>query len=114
MRNTSLTLLTCLIFLSPSVVMGETFDDLVQRNGLIYKKFTDVPFTGKVTGSLQGSIKNGREEGAWAYYFSNGHLSAKGNYKSGKLEGPWVWYNKDGTLDKEASGNYKGSKKISD
>ena len=113
MKNIPLTLLTCLIFFSPSVVMGETLADLVKRNGLIYKKFTDVPFTGKVTGNQQGSVKNGKEEGAWAYYFSDGHLSAKGNYKSGELEGPWVWYNKDGTVDKK-SGNYKGSKKISD
>ena len=26
------------------------FDDLVERNGLFYEKFTDVPFTGEVTG----------------------------------------------------------------
>ena len=109
--KTLLTILFVSLLSSPS--WSGTIADLVQRDGLYYKKFTDVPFTGKVTGNQQGSVKNGKEEGAWAYYFSDGHLSAKGNYKSGELEGPWVWYNKDGTVDKK-SGNYKGSKKISD
>ena len=94
--------------------MGETLADLVKRNGLIYKKFTDVPFTGKVTGNQQGSVKNGKEEGAWAYYFSNGHLLAKGNYKNRKLEGVWISYNEDGTVRKKYTGTFKNGKKISD
>ena len=40
-------------------------DDLVKRGGLYYKQFTDVPFTGKVTGIDQGSFKNGERDGAW-------------------------------------------------
>ena len=35
-----------LILSSPS--WGLSMDDLVQRGGLYYEKFTDVPFTGKV------------------------------------------------------------------
>ena len=35
------------LFSSPS--WSETWDDLVERDGLFYKKFTDVPFTGKIT-----------------------------------------------------------------
>ena len=47
---------------SVRVVLGETvkFEDLVKRNGLFYNKFTDVPFSGKVSGKRQGSIKNGK------------------------------------------------------
>jgi len=50
------------MFLSSNVVLSETvkLDDLVKREGLHYKKFTDVPFTGKVTGERQGSFKNGK------------------------------------------------------
>jgi len=40
-----------------------TVEDLVERDGLIYKKFTDTPFTGKVTGKEQGSYKNGKRGG---------------------------------------------------
>ena len=50
MKKLTLTLLTCLFILSPNVVLGETMDDLVKREGIYYKKFTDVPFTGKTTG----------------------------------------------------------------
>ena len=44
------------LFLFPSIAMGETMDDLVKWNGLYYKKYTEVPFTGKTTGKTQGSF----------------------------------------------------------
>ena len=117
--------------------------DLVQREGIYYKKFSEVPFTGKVTGfdkglikngkregewiakdqisSLfggvsrsKGNYKNGKKEGVWIGYHKNGQLYSKGNYKNGKKEGEWVNYNNVGTLNKEISGIYKDGEKISD
>ena len=38
------------ISLLSSLAWGETWDDLVQREGIYYKKFTDVPFIGSVEG----------------------------------------------------------------
>jgi hypothetical protein len=40
-------------------------EDLVERDGLYYKKFTDTPFTGKVSGLVAGSgeMKDGIKEG---------------------------------------------------
>ena len=69
-----------------------TFGDLMQRDGLFYKKFTDVPFTGEVTGlialdnwSEQGSVKNGKMEGVWFTYHKDGcdspSMLGKGIYK---------------------------------
>jgi hypothetical protein len=53
-----LSLLLLSILSLPSVVLGVDFDELVERDGLFYKKFTDVPFTGKNersgTTNLQG------------------------------------------------------------
>ena len=113
-------------------------DDLVEREGIYYQKFTDVPFSGKVTGEYQGVIKNGKrdgawvqyhengqlmhkgnykngkKEGAWVSYFMNGQLYYKGNYKNGKEEGAWVSYNFDGTVHKENTGTFKNGEKISD
>ena len=60
-------------------------DDLVERDGLYYKKFTDVPFTGKITGKEQGSYKNGKRHGDWVTYWDNGRLRRKGKYKNGKI-----------------------------
>jgi antitoxin component YwqK of YwqJK toxin-antitoxin module len=91
---------------SPS--WSETMDDLVERNDLYYEKFTNVPFTGKVTGEEQGSFKNGKREGAWVEYFENGQLKSNGHYKNGKYEGAWVFYYESGQL--YTRGNYKNSK----
>jgi len=108
------TLVFSVMFLSPNVVLSETMEDLVEREGLTYKKFTDVPFTGKITGNRQGSFKNGEKEGPWVSYWSNGQLESKGNYKNGLREGPRVGYHLNGTVDKRVTGTYKNGKKISD
>ena len=86
--KTLLTILFISLLSSPS--WSVTLSDLVQRQGIFYEKFTDVPFTGKVTGKYQGVIKNGKEDGAWIGYHENGQLWFKENYKNGKKEGAWV------------------------
>jgi hypothetical protein len=68
--KTLLTILVISLLSSPS--WSETLDDLVVRDNLYYKKFTDVPFTGKVTGNPQGSLKNGKWDGAVVSYWENG------------------------------------------
>ena len=80
-------------------------DDLVERDGLYYKKFTDVPFTGNITGKSQGTIRNGKRDGPWVIYWDNGQLSNKGIYKDGEANGPWVWYHDNGQL--RSKGTYK-------
>ena len=128
-----LTSVVFVVLLFPALALGEevTFADLVERDGLYYKKFTEVPFTGEVTGRGLGQIKNGnkegpwefyykngqveekgdykngKREGPWVYYLDNGQLGSKGDYKNGKREGPWVDYNRDGTVDEENTGTYK-------
>ena len=63
------------------------YDDLVVRNDLYYKKFTNVPFTGELFDRehLFGSIVNGKKEGKWVSYHENGQLSYQEIYKNGKL-----------------------------
>ena len=50
-------LLVTILF--PSFALGLEMDDLVERGGLSYEKFTNVPFTGEVTGRIQGTYKDG-------------------------------------------------------
>jgi len=131
-----LTLLTCLFILSPNVVLSETIEDLVQREGIYYKKFSDVPFTGKTTGEIQGTYRNGKMHGLWVSYWDNGQLLGKGNWKDGKMHGLWVsywdngqlmgkgnwkdgkkdglWfiYNRDGTVDEKYTGTFKNGVKV--
>jgi hypothetical protein len=53
--KTLLTILFISLLSSPS--WSAAIDDLVERNDLYYEKFTNVPFTAKITGQEQGSIK---------------------------------------------------------
>ena len=98
----------CLLF--PITTFGETMDDLVERDGLYYKKFTDVPFTGTITGKSQGEIKNGRKDGSWTVHHDNGQLWWKGTYKHYRPNGPWVWYHDNGQLSYK--GTYKDGYKV--
>ena len=97
-----------LVFLFPTLALSEEvlWYDLVETDGLYYKKFTDVPFSGKITmGSEQGSFKKGKREGAWVSYHDNGRIRDKGDYKDGKMESHWVMYHYNGQLGKK--GDYK-------
>ena len=67
-----------------------TLGDSVERDGLYYEKFTDVPYTGEVTGEEQGSFKDGNKDGGWVGYHENGQLYYKGDFKSGSFEGAWA------------------------
>ena len=70
-----LTSVVLLVFLFPALASGEEvvdWDDLVERERIFYKKFTDVPFTGEVTGKKQGRLKDGVKDGPWVYYYENG------------------------------------------
>ena len=105
--KTLLTILFISLLSSPS--WSVTADDLVYRNDLYYEKFTNVPFSGEVTGEEQGSFKNGKRNGAWVFYHQNGQLWYEGNYKNGKEEGAFISYSEYGQLS--SKGNYKNGKR---
>ena len=81
-----------MVFLFPSLALGVEFGDLVQRGGLYYERFTNIPFSGKVTGLSQGSFKDGMKDGPFVSYFSSGQLWKKVTYKDGVRDGPYVSY----------------------
>ena len=107
-----ITTLVAILFISllSSPSWSAALGDLVERDGLYYKQFTDVPYTGKVTGGEQGSVKDGEREGSWVGYHENGQLSSKGNWDNGKEEGAWVYYYESGQL--QSKGNYKNGEKV--
>ena len=129
------------IFLSASQSWSETltFDFLVENEaqGLVYKKFSTIPFTGTVIPNsnfpMQGSFKEGKREGYWEFFYesgairaklkyenglavglaeyfhSNGQLSSTGSYEKGKLEGLWEGFDSSGVLS--SKGKYLKDKK---
>ena len=101
MKQLFLSFLTILFFLTTSVVLGETLDKryLVERNGLLYKNYSPVPFTGKVTGEWSGKIVDGRKIGLWKTYWLNGSLASEGKYGNvGEKVGIWKIFNGEGQL----------------
>ena len=105
MRNIFIITILLSLFSSPSWNETLTLEDLVLRNNLYYKKFTDVPFTGEIFGLENGRFKNGELEGFWKYYYKDGQLSSNRNYKDGKKDGLWETYYENGQL--KTKGNYK-------
>ncbi len=78
-------ILTFLLAIISLPSLGVDANDLVERDGLIYKKFSNVPYTGKVNEkNIQGYVKNGKPEGEYVLYHDNGQLNLKGTYKNGK------------------------------
>jgi antitoxin component YwqK of YwqJK toxin-antitoxin module len=88
-----------LTLLFPALALGETMDDLVYRDGLYYKKFSTVPFTGKVSSKFfQSSYKNGKRHGTDVHYWFDGQLFSTTNWKDGKKHGSSVKYYENGQL----------------
>jgi hypothetical protein len=89
----------------------ETIDygEVVKRNGIAYKKFTNDPFSGEVSGQISGTFLNGLLEGVCEHCHSNGQPFKKGNYQNGLEEGKWIIYHKNGQLHSE--GHYVNGKK---
>ena len=101
-----------LTLLFPALAFGETMDDLVKRDGLYYKKFAEVPFTGKTTGKIQGSFKNGKKHGPWVSYHDNGRLEYKVTFKDDKEDGPWVGFHQNGNVNEKLTGTFKNGVKV--
>ena len=86
------------ILISSSPAFSLTIDDLVERQGLYYEKFTNTPYSGAVVGKEQGKFRNGKKNGVWDYYFENGQLSATEVYKNGELNDETVGYTENGNV----------------
>ena len=95
-----LLIISYFLFTSVGWSQDVSMDDLVQRDGLYYEKFTKDPFTGNVVGKEQGKISKGKIDGEWISYWDNGQLWSTSNYKDGKEKGEWLSYHENGELEK--------------
>ena len=76
---------TFLLSLVSLSVWSIDYKDLQERDGIIYKKKSGVPFTGAFTGENQGYVKNGKLEGEVILFNENGTILATSNYKNGNI-----------------------------
>lgn len=113
MKFIQLTILFISILSSPSWSETLTMDDLMERNGLYFKKFTNVPFSGSVVQNcpkgkpkdifqegFSGKIVNGLREDYWIITFCLSSSIQRGNFLRGKREGLWEFYYGDGQLER--------------
>ena len=49
-------------FNCPEIDLSMELNELVEREGLYYQKFSQVPFTGEISGNYQGSIRMVRQK----------------------------------------------------
>ena len=83
-------------------------EDLIKRkDGLYYKKYARVPFTGAAKDfyengqlKIRGNFKDGKEDGLGERFYENGQLERRKNWKDGKEDGLWEWFDDNGQLTK--------------
>ena len=103
-------------------------DEVVKRDGIFFRKFSNVPFSGNIesyhpNGQLKiiGKFTDGKKIGNWVEYYISGNKKSEGYFANGKKDGAWVYYflnanikekqffvegNKDGLWEKfDADGN---------
>ena len=76
MKNLSLTFCLAIAALA-SPVWSESFNDLVIREGLLFPKFSDQPFNGRVDGKIMGNVRNGLWDGEYLEFRDDGQLKIK-------------------------------------
>ena len=93
------TLLCLLANVSWSVDVEVDETDLIQRMGLLYKKFSTETFSGTVikyydSGQMKQKIQyaEGAEVNAFEQYFESGQIEFKGSLKAGQRDGLWEFY----------------------
>lgn len=67
-------------------------DELIERDGIFYEKFSKEPFNGKVAGLTEGRLVNGRWSGNVLQFTPNGNLSLEENYVDGVQDGEQLFY----------------------
>ena len=103
-------------------------NDILTKDGLIYRSGESMPYTGHVLDTLDNKViieydvVNGKKEGAfyvstlagvftvyglisdnrnvgcWKYYYDSGQLQCTGYYDNDLPLGKWQWFNKNGSL----------------
>lgn len=112
---------------------------LIIKDNLLYKRDSNVPFTGRekaivqdkiidyevkdgykhgkfriynLDGTLEisGQLDSNRNVGKWQYFHPNGVIESEGNFDYDLPQGKWFWYYPDGK--KKEEGTYEKGKRV--
>jgi uncharacterized protein len=101
MKRLLTTLVILTVLFAPSLAVAEEvkIDDLVETDGLFYKKFSTEPFTGKTEGRKQYTFRRGKKHGPYAFFYENGRVEYTGNFKNGYQDGLQKGFFESGELN---------------
>ena len=135
--------LSILLALLSILLLGGNAQNLNQnvrlKDGLIYNKGQEQPFTGKILDTLnqtiiaydvvdgikngefclynlsgvpfiKGFMRNNKNEGKWVYLYKNGNVESEGDFKNDVPHGKWKWYFPDGNI--KSQGYYVNGKQV--
>jgi antitoxin component YwqK of YwqJK toxin-antitoxin module len=105
MRNLHILILLLLATSCSPPQESVTYNELVMRDGLTFKKFSDAPFTGMTTGRALGEMKNGLWTGEVSFYRENGTLHRELTYEKGVRNGRFVGWCVNGNKQVEVEFN---------
>jgi len=95
---------------------GVAYETLEEREGMMFLKDSDSPYTGKSfilheNGKKLAEIylKGGKREGSATQWYENGQIRSEGFYKDGKREGSMVFWYENG--QRETQQNFKNNEK---
>jgi len=98
---------------------GVNYNKIEEREGIIYLKGSDTPYTGKVfmlyakgQKKSETNVKDGKPDGLWVSWYKNGKKESEENYKDGKEDGLELGWHENG--QKAYEGNSKDGKRISE
>ena len=66
------------------------YDDLQKKGELYFEAASQEPFTGNVTGKINGKIVKGKREGYHTKYYESGQILSKAKFKENKLNGKYI------------------------
>ena len=82
-----------------------SWNELVRKGNIFYKKSDDQPFSGILKNhypsgklSLIDNFKNGKQHGEFKSFHENGEISMSGIFKNGKQHGQWIEFHEDGSI----------------
>ena len=112
MKKTLLITLLLIVGYSKEPING---NELVEKDGVMYTKDTNIPYSGDVFGlykngqkEYEGTLKDGELDGKVTEWYENGQKQYEETWKNGKEDGKWTdWYENG---QKEYEGTYKDGK----
>ena len=98
-------------------IEGVDWEETEEREGIMYLKGSDTPYTGKAfelygNGKKAGEAnwKDGKRNGLTLEWYDNGQKLKEINFKDGKVDGLEVWWHKNG--QKQIERHFKDDIKV--